>query len=354
MDLITGETAAMVLAGFAAFAAITALALPSDADPKLQARLRSVAREREHLREKRLADLAARSRTKVRQDGPALIARLVRRFRDEERSANGGLMARLRMAGFRSAGAEALFLFLRAATPIVLFLATFAALALYPHRAIAPSTVLTFAVAAAAAGYSLPRIALDRLIARRQRLILRAFPDALDLLLICVQSGMSVEAALAKVTKDISAQCIELAEELSLTMAELSYLPVRWRAYANLGERIGAPSVKLITTALVQAERHGTSISQALAAAARDGREARIAEAERKAATLPPLLAVPLVAFFLPVLLTVILAPAIIQAGDALSRSGSLTAKPAQSRATPSPGAPSSPTPRRANAASAP
>jgi tight adherence protein C len=239
------------------------------------------------------------------------------------------------MAGFRGTSAEALFLFLRAATPLVLSLASFAVLALYPQGRVSLPTAAIVATAMAAAGYALPRLALDRLIARRQKLILRAFPDALDLLLICVQSGMSVEAALAKVTKDISAQCVELAEELSLTMAELSYLPVRWRAYANLGERIGVPAVKLITTALVQAERHGTSISQALAAAARDGRDARIAEAERKAATLPPLLAVPLVAFFLPVLLAVILGPALIKAGDALQHSGSITARPAPAYAMP-------------------
>jgi tight adherence protein C len=122
------------------------------------------------------------------------------------------------------------------------------------------------------------------------------------------------------VTEDISAQSVELAEELGLTMAELSYLPIRWRAYSNLGERIGHPSVKLITAALVQAEKHGTSISQALNSTASAGREARIAEAEFRAAALPPKLAVPLVAFFLPVLLTVILAPAVIEAGRALKQ----------------------------------
>jgi tight adherence protein C len=353
MNLMSNETVAMVLAGLSAFAAIMALAMPSEADPRLKARMRSVARERAHLREKRLVELAARSKAKVRQDGPALIARLVRRFRDEDRQADGGLALRLRMAGFRGTSAEALFLFLRAATPLVLSLASFAVLVLYPQGGVSLSTAATVAVAMAATGYVLPRIALDRLIARRQKLILRAFPDALDLLLICVQSGMSVEAALAKVTKDISAQCVELAEELSLTMAELSYLPVRWRAYANLGERIGVPAVKLITTALVQAERHGTSISQALTAAARDGRDARIAEAERKAATLPPLLAVPLVAFFLPVLLAVILGPALIKAGDALQRSGSITARPVPAYAMP-PAAPPSQPRQRAGAVSIP
>ena len=188
---------------------------------------------------------------------------------------------------------------------------------------------MVLCLAAAAVGYILPRLVLDRLVARRQKAILRAFPDALDLLLICVQSGMSVEAALARVTKDISPQCVDLAEEFSLTMAELSYLPVRWRAYANLGERTGLTAVKLITAALVQAERHGTSIGQALTAAAKEAREARIMEAERKAATLPPKLSVPLVVFFLPVLLTIILAPALMRASGSLKQGmGTVIAQP--------------------------
>jgi tight adherence protein C len=160
------------------------------------------------------------------------------------------------------------------------------------------------------------------MIARRQAAILRAFPDALDLLLICVQSGMSVEAALGRVAKDIACQSIELAEELSLTMAELAYLPLRWRAYHNLGERTGLSAVKLIAAALAQAERLGTSISHALMAAAAECRSARLNEAEQQAAALPPKLTVPLVVFFLPVLMAVILTPAVINMRTALRDNG--------------------------------
>jgi tight adherence protein C len=317
-ELLSGENAAMLLAAYAAFTAVAVLAMPGDRNPKLKARLRSVSRERDRLRERRLSELTLRSKQKVRKEGSGLIGRIAKHFKDEERSADGCLAATLRMAGFRSQNAEAIFLFFRALSPLVFSLLTLALFALTSPSGVSSASAMTFCVVAAAIGYTLPRLFLDRLIARRQKTILRAFPDALDLLLICVQSGMSVEAALGRVTKDISPQCIELAEELSLTMAELSYLPVRWRAYANLSERIGVPAVKLITAALIQAERHGTSIGQALAVAAREGREARITDAERQAATLPPKLAVPLVVFFLPVLLTVILAPALMQANDTL------------------------------------
>ena len=340
-DLLSDPGVAMLLAGFAAFAAVVALALPPEPNPRAQARMRKVARERDRLRERRLSELAAPKR-KVRLERAGRLARLLGRLRPEAGKSAAELAARLRMAGLRGQGPEALYLFCRAAAPVLCVLAALAGTMLRPGTQTAPGTALLIAVAAAAIGFVAPRLVLDRLIARRQSSVLRAFPDALDLLLICVQSGLSVEAALTKVAKDISCQSLELAEELSLTMAELSYLPLRWKAYANLAERTGIPAVKLITAALMQAERYGTSVGQALTAAAREGREARIAEAERKAAALPPKLAIPLVAFFLPVLLAIILMPAVMQASAVMKeRRSSFIAPPAELSA-PQPGGPPS------------
>ena len=322
-DLLSDRTLAMLLAGFGVFAAIVALAMPPEANLRVQARLRMVARERDRLRERRLSELSAHSKRKVRLEQAGPLARFLRKLRPEAAKPAGDLTARLRMAGLRGQGPEAVFLFCRAATPVLLLALALAVILLRPGSQTPLGTALLMAVAAAAIGFAAPRLVLDKLIARRQASVLRAFPDALDLLLICVQSGLSAEAALSKVAKDIACQSIELAEELSLTMAELSYLPVRWKAYANLAERTDIPTVKLITAALMQAERYGTSVGQALSAAAREGREARIAEAERKAASLPPKLAIPLVAFFLPVLLAIILSPALMQASTVLKERGS-------------------------------
>ena len=132
------------------------------------------------------------------------------------------------------------------------------------------------------------------------------------MLLICVQSGMSVEAAFGKVAKEITSQSIAMGEEMSLTTAELSYLPERRMAYENLGKRTGLPGVKAVVTALIQAERYGTPISSALRVMAKENREIRMSEAEKKAASLPPKLTVPMIVFFLPVLFLVILGPAAI------------------------------------------
>jgi tight adherence protein C len=133
------------------------------------------------------------------------------------------------------------------------------------------------------------------------------------MLLICVQSGMSVEAAFGRVSKEIAGQSVELAEELSLTTAELSYLQDRRQAFENLGKRTGITGVKAVTTALIQAERYGTPVGQALRVMAKENRDIRQSEAEKKAAALPPKLTVPMIVFFLPVLFIVILGPAAIR-----------------------------------------
>ena len=131
--------------------------------------------------------------------------------------------------------------------------------------------------------------------------------------MICVQSGMSVEAAFGRVAKEVGSQSMELAEELSLTTAELSYLQDRRQAFDNLGKRTGLPGIKSVTTALIQAERYGTPIGQALRVMAKENRDIRQSEAEKKAASLPPKLTVPMILFFLPVLFVVILGPAAIR-----------------------------------------
>lgn len=326
LSAVSAQTLAIVLAALSAFATVMALAMPAASENRLQARLRAVARERGRLREKRLAELSAReARGRLRLKPTGLAARLVS-VSGGAGDASSDLGARLKMAGLRGPVPEAIFLFGRTACPVALFLAGFA---LPIAAGMTPTRALAFALAGAALGYGAPRAILSQLIVRRQNAILRAFPDALDLLLICIQAGMSVEAALARVTAEISGQSVALAEELGLTMAELSYLPSRWRAYHNLGERTGLAPVKLIAAALAQAERYGTPLSHALGAAARECREARLFEAERKAASLPPKLTVPLVVFFLPVLMSVILAPAGMKAAKMWHDRPSSIVKPA-------------------------
>jgi tight adherence protein C len=172
---------------------------------------------------------------------------------------------------------------------------------------------LGMCIAAAYIGMHAPLMFLKNRIARRQLSIRRAFPDTLDLLLICVESGMSIETAFKKVSDEVGSQSVALAEELTLTTAELSYLPDRRQAYENLAKRTDLDGVKSVCMALQQAERYGTPLANMLRVMAQENRDMRMAEAEKKAAGLPPKLTVPMILFFLPVLFIVILGPAAIK-----------------------------------------
>jgi tight adherence protein C len=173
-----------------------------------------------------------------------------------------------------------------------------------------PLVKVAVCIGATYLGMHLPSLFVKNKISRRQRSIMRAFPDALDLLLICVESGMSIEAGFKKVSGEIGSQSIPLAEELTLTTAELSYLQDRRLAYENLAKRTNLDGVKSVCMALQQAERYGTPMGQTLRVMAQENRDMRMSEAEKKAAGLPPKLTVPMILFFLPVLFVVILGPA--------------------------------------------
>ena len=217
------------------------------------------------------------------------------------------------MAGLRGATPLMLFNFFRFVMPFVLFAFGLLYFFVIGRFAWAPMMKLAAAVAAALVGYYLPDVFISNAIARRQQSIMIAFPDALDLLLICVEAGMSIEASFQKVAAEIGTASVELAEELALTTAELSYLPDRHQAFENLAKRCGHPGVKAVATALNQAERYGTPLGQALRICAQENRDMRMVEAEKKAAALPAKLTVPMILFFLPVLFVVIMAPAILR-----------------------------------------
>jgi tight adherence protein C len=179
-----------------------------------------------------------------------------------------------------------------------------------------PVQKIAACLAALTAGYYAPNIYIQNIAQKRRESIVAAFPDALDLLLICVESGMSIEAAITKVGAEVGSASIELAEELSLLSAELNYLPERRLAYEGLARRTNHPGIRSVVTAMIQAERYGTPLGTALRVMAKENRELRLSAAEKKAAALPAKLTVPMILFFLPVLFVVILGPAVIAIQD--------------------------------------
>jgi tight adherence protein C len=307
------ENIVMLLTAVAAFATIVTLTGPMLAGDRLGTRMKYVSTEREAMRAKSRENLA-QEKTRLRQTSKGFIKEVVERFARGNVLENAAIKNKLRQAGFRGPGPMYTFVFFRFVMPPILFVLTLLYLTFVNDFGLPPMARFAASCGAAFAGFYLPSLFVENIIARRQDSIRKAFPDALDLLLICVESGMSIEAAFQKVAAEIGDQSVELAEELGLTTAELSYLQERRQAYENLAARTGLPGVKAVATSLIQAERYGTPLGQSLRVMAQENRDMRMSEAEKKAAGLPPKLTVPMILFFLPVLFGVILGPAIIKA----------------------------------------
>jgi tight adherence protein C len=222
------------------------------------------------------------------------------------------LRKKLIRAGYRSPQAIITFTFLRLALP--LGLAGFSALLLFGgsvKMAAAFKVIITMGVLLF--GYMLPDILVSNAISKRQAGIQRSFPDALDLMVICVESGISLESAFTRVSEELALDAPELSEEIAITTAELAFLSDRRQALDNLAVRTGSHPVKSLVTSLIQSEKYGTPLGAALRVVSQEGRDTRMAKAEEKAAALPAKLTVPMVTFFLPVLFLVLIGPTIIQ-----------------------------------------
>jgi tight adherence protein C len=295
------------------FGAAVTLARPLLRGDKLEGRLKAVANRREELRR--------RSREQIREGAlrhteAGFTKTIVDRLNLTKYLEDPNVADNLAQAGYRGPKPITTFYFFRLTMPFAFV--SIAVVYLYGLHAtnLAPTHRLAVTVAAFVAGYYAPHVYIKNRAAKRLASIMQVFPDALDLLLICVEAGMSVEAALQKVGGEIGAASVELAEELSLLTAELSYLPERRMAYEGLAKRTNHPGIKGVATALIQAERYGTAVGAALRVMAKENRDLRLAAAEKQAAQLPAKLTVPMILFFLPVLFVVILGPAIIQVQD--------------------------------------
>lgn len=303
---------ANLLLAIAVIATIITIALPWLRTDSLQRRMKNVASERERIRARERA--AAKSTGKgLRHQPKVYMKNIVDRFSLSKWLNTEDAKMKLASAGYRGPQAEIAFLFFRAVAPIIFLVAALFYLIVLDDSDWPVFVKAGIVVAAAYIGLKSPELFLSNTISKRQASMRLAFPDALDLMLICVESGMSIEHAFRKVGQEIGTQSIPLAEEFALATAELSYLPERRSAYLNFASRTGLESVKQIATVLIQAEKYGTPLGQALRVTAQESRDMRMMEAERKAASLPPKLTVPMIVFFLPVLMVVVMSPAIMQ-----------------------------------------
>ena len=303
----------MLLAAIAASVTAYTLVMPLFAGEGLAKRMKAVASERERIRQRERDRLAKTEKVSLRQTPKQLVSKVVEDFNLSKWLAQESARDQLVMAGYRGQAPYVTFLFARAVTPIVLFLGAVLYVFVITHMDKSMLVKIGICIGAAYFGLQAPMIFLKNAIGKRQLSIKRAFPDALDLLLICIESGMSVEVAFRKVSVEIVSQSVGLSEELALTTAELSYLQDRKVAYENLAKRTGLEGVKSVCLALQQSERYGTPLGQSLRVMAQENRDMRMNEAEKKAAALPPKLTVPMILFFLPCLFIVILGPTYIK-----------------------------------------
>ncbi|MGQ2991908.1 MAG: type II secretion system F family protein [Brevundimonas sp.] len=310
-----------ILVGLLVFATLVTLLAPMAGGASLEGRMKAVAQRRDELK-RRSRQALATGAGGLRHTDEGFQKDIVERLNLTKLLEDPKVVDKMAQAGFRGPKPLTRFYFFRFTMPFV-----FMALAVFYLFVVndfgQPVMIrITGVMIATMIGFYAPNIYLTNRIAKRQQSIMQAFPDALDLLLICVEAGMSIEQAIVKVSQEIGPSSIDLAEELSLLSAELSYLPERRMAYEGLAKRTNHAGVKSVATAMVQAEQYGTPLGTALRTMAKENRDLRMSAAEKKAAALPAKLTVPMILFFLPVLFVVILGPAIINIQDTMRGTG--------------------------------
>ncbi len=304
---------ASIFAAIAMFATITSVMLPALKGDKLETRLKQVTEQRERLRRASRAGLEQKG---LKQETKGTISDISKKLDLQKVLEDPNIAAKMEQAGLRGPKPLMIFYFCRFLLPFVGAIGAFLYIFFVNDHDLSMQMKYGSIIMGAAIGFYAPNLYVGNIAQKRQASIMKAFPDALDMMLICVESGMSIEMAFAKVGAEIGTASVELAEELQLTTAELSYLQERRMAYENLAKRTGHEGVKAVTMALIQAERYGTPLGDALRTMAKENRDMRMSAAEQKAAALPAKLTVPMILFFLPILFLVVLGPAYIKISE--------------------------------------
>jgi tight adherence protein C len=312
---LSAETAIVALAGMAAFLVVLAIWYALLERDPMERRARMLADRRDALRGEMLR---RKSHQRGRQESLSLMRQVVGALKLMQSKQTNRFQDRLAQAGLRSRDAIVVFLFFKAAAPILAAATAFALLYVGQFWELSSQLKPLLVVGAAALGFFAPELYVGNRIERRRQALQRALPDGLDLLVICAESGLSLDAALDRVAGEISTASPELGEELALTSIELGFLPDRRQALHNLNRRTALPAIRGVVNTLVQTEKYGTPLSQSLRVLASEFRDARMLRAEEKAARLPATLTVPMIVFILPTLFIVLIGPAVLSIMDNL------------------------------------
>ncbi|HEY8570991.1 type II secretion system F family protein [Phenylobacterium sp.] len=308
-----GGTVIALVVGAANF--LTILTVMRALSPKdlVAVRARNLARRRKELRAERLTPRRAQ-----REHSLVAAKRMLARLKLDRSVEAKKAADMLTQAGWRSPDATTIFLTVRLVSPLALGLAAYM-LAPYLAKDGGMAVRGLIGVAGIAVGVYLPILLVKNAIERRGLKLQKGLPDALDLFVICAEAGLSLDASLARVAREIGGGNAELADELGLTAIELSFLPNRRDALMNFSKRVALPSVRGLVNTLIQTEKYGTPLAHALRVLSAEFRDTRMMKAEEKAARLPATLTIPMILFILPALFVVLLGPAIIQGLKAMN-----------------------------------
>lgn len=309
------EAAITAIAAFSAFGCAVAVWQAFVTRSPAGNRARRLMRRREELR----AGLAQSRGHAIRSVSTMTLMKTVTQKLNLLRAETTGRIAgRLARAGWRSREALITFGFLKAALPIVGAAVGFIAFDVLGLVRLPPGLDSFAPLAAAAIGLYAPDVFVKNAIQRREKAIQKGFPDGLDLMVICAEAGLSLDASMTRVAAELERGCPELADELGLTAVELGFLPERRKAIENLTKRCQLASVRAVANTLYQTEKYGTPLANALRVLAAEFRNERLMKAEEKAARLPTILTVPMILFILPTLMIVLAGPAAIKIMDSL------------------------------------
>lgn len=275
-------------------------------------RLKSVIERREALRE----EMKGVTKQSEGLFSTGFMQQLTTKLRNSPWLYSAELKKNLARAGLRSKDAAGKFALFKLGMPVVLFLLALfltAGLGLAEKK---PLIKILLMSGLPIFAFIMPDVWLKNTIQKREDILRKSLPDAFDLLVICAEAGLGLDAALDRVSKEIVQSTPVLAEEIGITAVELSFLPDRRVALMGFAERVQLPSVRALINTLIQSEKYGTPLAQALRVLSSELREERMMKAEEKAAKLPATLTVPMILFILPTLFIVLMGPAIIRVFD--------------------------------------
>jgi tight adherence protein C len=310
MDLVDSEKSFTIVVAIATFVAFWALCTAFVWQPPIEARLKA-------LRTRRMKTRSEQTRS-AKPSPKAASLGLMRTMADRMNLLRGAAAdqttRKLRQAGFHSRDAAVVFIFIKLALPLVLGFLMILLTSPSSVLEVQEDMILPLCIGAVLAGFVLPGVYIKNLAVKRREILNRMLPEGLDLLTICVEAGLSVDAAFRRVAKEMAIPMPELAQEFEMTAIELTYLPDRQQALENLADRSESPAVGALVNALRQTEKYGTPLANSLRVLSQDFRQTRASKAEEKGARMPALMTVPLMVFILPTLVTVLIAPAIMSA----------------------------------------